>query len=490
MRVEEILSKKINALGRRYRAIHAGRTVLIFLCYGLAFYLAFLIVDKFLHFSLNLPVLFLAVCAVSAIAGLIVARMNRMLPFDICSRVDQKLELKEKITTAWQYKDESKSNEFVPLLLKDALISLEDVKKGEVFPHIWLKGTKYLASLLVGISILSFSGYFYPLFERGLLSGEKKFLSRLTDRFGKKEREEIEKAEKLATRMRKLREDFYQSKLKREEDKKYTLSPDKSTQNFEVDRDELSEKLEGFSRGGSREGFSRLNNRAGYLPQSYMREGGEDPALPDTGQQSEAMRKMMGGKRGKSGENFFDSEGREGLIETGRKGEQSGFEKEEQSSARREGTGEKRNGEDEHQNQRAFTPASGKKKGENVISGEEKRGYASSGEESKDSSSEDNLVKGRSPRPGQGSSLDTQRTEQLKLDEEGDLIKLRGQFDRGSFLDSFSNSISSSQESPKSSIKENFLSYRRFILNKLAGERIPSFYREQVKKYFSSLEPE
>ena len=99
------------------------------------------------------------------------------------------------------------------------------------------------------------------------------------------------------------------------------------------------------------------------------------------------------------------------------------------------------------------------------------------------------LAEGPSPFPGRSPSFRVGEEEEFEVDEEGRLVKVKGQLEQGSFLMSLLRDISRSPEKGGSSTKQALISYGEMMINKLAGEKIPLSYKEQVKRYFSSLEP-
>jgi len=489
MKIEEILKKKLVNFSKRYQAIRILEIVVSFLCVGFFIYLVLCVVDKFFHLSLNWQAVFIFICAVCGILGLIIGKRETISLSSIARKIDERLALKEKISTAWEYKNQ-RANEFVPLLIKDAVLSLEGVKGKKVFSHArWLKKSKYLVYLLIGIYLISLSSYFSSLLKNPNLlpsfPGKERLITELSDKFTKKEPPKIEKVKRVTLQMRKSREKFYQERWERERTyKEHKFFEQKRIQSSDVmSKSELLRGIQNFSEKGllPRERFSF--KRENYIQGKYIREN-EDSFFLNF---REGVEKELGRKMEESypqfTEKLFESKTNKKIASpSDEQKKYSEFEEIEKVRATKVSSRKKdlkKENTGKVLDERKVYPESRKKEG-----GE---GYGKIDNE--DFSVNKNLAKGYSPLPGYGSSFEMQEKDKIKVEEEGIFIKLRSQFDRGYFLKSLLKGISTSKEESGSSLGEAFISYRSFIISKLSEERVPLSYKEQVKKYFSSLEP-
>ena len=474
MKIAEVLTAKVGEISRRYRSVYTVKTVVTFLCYGLSAYLALSILDKFIPLPLNWPTLLLTICGLSVTIGLVVGRSRPIVPFRVTCQIDQKLGLKEKVSTAWEYKDQKTSNELVPLLVRDAVRQLQGIKGKRVFPYQWLKKGKYLVYLSVGILLVPLLSYLVipslPLKNGDMaasLQEKGQLLMELANKVTRKEQlRHLRRASRLASQMRQIGEDFSYQKLKKEQVlQAYNSLQKEIARSLETTRGELlrelrvlmnqgkwgsfdEERLSELKKALQKEDYERISH---LLPKRSMREGADLSRLLGYLNELKAL-KMM----------------RKPLKESYERLKESTF---------KEGDGE-----------RVGTVTSKEKK--NLVpEGDEKpRGYGRVAHE--DSAGDEGLTTGYSSLPGKSSVFETQDNDVLEFDERGNLVKVGSQFDQGSFLMSLLRSISGSSNESGSSTEQALASYRELVMNKLAGEKIPLSYKEQIKKYFSSLEPE
>ena len=474
MKIGEILTAKIGEISRRYRSVYTVKAVVTFLCYGLSVYLALSILDKFVPLPLNWPALLLTICGLSTTIGLVVGRSRPIVPFRVACQIDQKLGLKERVSTAWEYQDQKTSNELVPLLIRDAVRQLGGIKAKRIFPYHWLKKGKYLVYLSLGILVIPlFSHFVIPLLSlkngdlSASLQAEGRLLMELANKMTRKEQlERLRRVSRLALQMREMGENLSHKKLKEEQVlEAYNSLQQEITQTLEITRGELlqelrvlvnegkwgsidEERLSELRQALQKEEYERISH---LLPKSSMREGDDLRRLLSYLKDLEAL-KMM----------------RQPVRESYQRLKERAF---------REGSKE-----------RVGTATERDEKSHAPDLDERLRGYGRVAHE--DSLGDQGINPGYSSFPGQSSVFETQDNEVLEFDERGNLVKVGSQFDQGSFLMSLLRSISGSSRESRSSIEEDLTSYRELIMNKLAGEKIPLSYKEQVKKYFSSLEPE
>jgi len=472
MKIEEILDVKLSEFERRLRSVQIGESVAISLCFGLSVYLAFFVINKFIVLPLNWPAFFLAICGLSSSIGLFVGRHRRISPFSIACQVDERLGLEERVSTAWEYKDQGRTNELVPLLIRDAVRHLQGVKAKRVFPHRWLKRGKYAIYLFLSIVLVSFSSYLLPFPFRGVgpsvaLQEEGHSLMRYTERLMKKERpEQLRRASSLAKEMRELAEDMYYKKLEEEKAlQSYSSLEKKISQALEVAQGELLKELKALT--GKEGGQAIDEERLSQLKEALQKE------------QYKSVRELL--EKTSTGEGDKNEE----LLSYAKDLEALNTMKQ----AIRESRQRLKDISSESGDEERMARVSGQEKEDLAFRGDrETRGYGSA--EDEDFLLELELAKGYSSFPGRSSSRRIQEERVLEFDEEGRLVKVKGQFDQGYFLMSLLRNLSPSLDKSGSATEEALISYGKLMMNKLTGEKIPLSYKEQVKRYFSSLESE
>lgn len=473
MKVEEVLMAKVREFSQRYRSVYTGKVVITSLCYGLSAYLALSILDKFVPLSLNWLVILLTICGLATTIGVLVGRSHPIGLLWVARQIDKKLGLKERVSTAWEYQGQKTSNELVPLLIRDTVRQLAGIQPQRVFPYHWLKRAKYLVYLSIGILVFPLLSYLViphlPLKNGDApasLEEEGRLLMELANKVARKERlKHLRRASRLASQMRVMGGDLSYQKLKEEQVlQAYDSLQKEIVQALETTRGELLKGLGSWINEGKwgsldqdrlselkealqKEEYERISH---LLSKPSMREGVDIRRLLDYLEDLEAL-KMM----------------REPVRESCQRLKESAFD---------EGDGE-----------RGVRVTSREKKSLTPDLPEKSPAYG--GLPHEDFLGEQRLTRGYGSFPGKSSSFETEE-EVLEFDERGNLVKLRSQFDRGTFLMSLLRSISRSSNQSGSSTEKILVSYRERIMNKLAGEKIPLSYKEQVKKYFSSLEPE
>jgi len=404
------------------------------------------------------PLLFFALCGVGIAIYLVLDRQCRISFFGLASQIDEKLKLEERVSTAWEYRSQKKSKELIQLLIKDALRHLQGIKARQVFPCYWFKRSKYAIYLFIAILVVSFYGYFLPFPPRGkidspdLFQEEGQLLMNLGEKLMEKGRSEnLERASLLALQMRELGKDIYYNNLKEDQVlQAYHQFDQQIAAALEKTATALLEKLKGLreEKGESlgqnqfsklmealeKEDYQRVNN----LLQEYSRKEKFDET--EDLQALEMMKKTLARSYQRAKEEYRKEKSDEELAGT--------------------------------------------------IPGREDwkdQGYGSAGEEERNSLLDLGLAKGSLPG---NTSSDDKEEKIIELEEKGKLTRVESQFNQGSFLMTLLKSISDSSDESGLSAEKAFFSYKKEMMNRLTEERIPLSYKEQIKKYFSSLEPE
>ena len=465
MKIEEILAVKLLEFERRLRFVQTGKSVATFLCIGLGAYLCLCILDKFVSLPLNWPALFLAVCGLGTASGFFVGRFRRISPLSVACRVDEALSLQERVSTAWEYRSEGRSNELVPLLIKNAVRCLQEVKPSKVFPHQWLKRGRYVAYLLIGIFLVS---YLFPFPFEGAappssLREEGRSLMRSAERLMEKRPEALRRASSLARQMRQLGEEMYQRKLEEEQAlQAYSSLESKIAQELKMTQAELLEKLKSLEKG---KWESVDEEKLSQIKEALQKE--------EYGKAKDLLEQMSKEGKGKEGEELLSYAKELESLSKMRKLVREGHQRLKEGS-----------GKEKEEKLARIT----KSEEESALKGNEKNEAHSLAQEEGFELGQ-GLAEGSSPFPGRSPSFRVGEEEEFEVDEEGRLVKVKGQLEQGSFLMSLLRDISRSPEKGGSSTKQALISYGEMMINKLAGEKIPLSYKEQVKRYFSSLEP-
>lgn len=114
-------------------------------------------------------------------------------------------------------------------------------------------------------------------------------------------------------------------------------------------------------------------------------------------------------------------------------------------------------------------------------------GYSSAEEKERDFLADLGLATGSLPG---NTSSNYKKEEIIELEEKGELSKVESQLKQGYFFMRLLQGIADTSDKSGLSAEEAFFSYKKEMMNRLTEERIPLSYKEQIKKYFSSLEPE
>jgi len=465
VKTKQILALKLEEFSRRYRFLRTGKCLSNWLLYGLSTYLAFLLFDKFVSLPSGWPLLFFALYGLSIAIYLALDRQRRIPFFWLASQIDKRLGLEERVSTAWEYQSRERPKELIQFLTKDALYHLQGVRASQVFPCHWFKRSKYVIYLLTAISLITFSSYFLPFPSKSkidspdLLQEEGQLLMNLGQKLVKKgQLENIERASLLAPQMKELGKDIYYKNLEEEQIfQAYHQLDEEIAAALKESGSSLLEKLKGLK--AKKEGAFGQNQFSKLME-----------AL-----EKEDYQRVNNLLQEYSLEEKFDEIGDLQALEMMKKTLRKSYQRAKEESAKKKSDEE----------MAGAIPS----KEMNLPTGEDRKdkGYGSTEEKDRDILSDLGLTKGSLP--GNTSSND-KREKIIKLEEKGKLIRVESQFDQGSFLMTFLKSISDSSDKSGLSAEEAFFSYKKEMMNRLAEERIPLSYKEQIKKYFSSLEPE
>ncbi len=464
MKTKQMLALKLMEFGRRCRFLRTGKCLINWFLCTLSAYLALLLFDKLVSLPSAWPLFFFVFCGLGVAIYLILDRQQRISFFGLASQIDKKLGLEERVSTAWEYQSRKRPKELIQFLTKDALCHLQGVRASQVFPYHWFKRGKYVIYLLIAISLVSFSSYFLPFPARGkidsadLFQEEEQLLTNPGQKLIKKGEENFERVSLLALQMRELGKDLYYDNLEEEQifqayhelDQKIAAALEKTATSLlgkleglreekgrTIDENQLSKLMEALEK----EDYQRVNN---FLQQYPLEEKfNEIEGLQALEMMKETLRRSYQRSKEELGKEKSDQEPGGGIP------------------------GKEMN-----------SPPAENGKDDRYGLGEEKE---------TDFLADLGLATGSLPG---NTSSNYEKEKIIELEDKGELSKVESQLNQGYFLMTFLQGIADTSDKSELSAEEAFFSYKKEMMNRLTGERIPLSYKEQIKKYFSSLEPQ
>jgi hypothetical protein len=464
MKTKQILALKLKEFSRRYHFLRTGKCLINWFLCTLSAYLALLLFDKFVSLPSAWPLFFFVFCGLGIAIYLILDRQQRVSFFWLASQIDKKLGLEERVSTAWEYQSRKRPKELIQFLTKDALCRLQGVRTSQVFPCRWFERGKYVIYLLIGISLVSFSSYFLPFPPRGkidfpdLFQEEGQLLMNLGQKLIRRGEDNLERASLLALEMRELGKDIYYKNLEEEQifQAYHQLSQEiaaalkktaasllgklkglREEKGGAIDENRLSKLIEALEK----EDYQGVNHLLQQYPlQEQIDEIGELQAL-------QMMEKTLGKSYQRSKE------------ELGKK----------------------------ESDQEPWGAIPGKEMNSPPAENGKDDGYSSAEEKERDFLADLGLATGSLPG---NTSSNYKKEEIIELEEKGELSKVESQLKQGYFFMRLLQGIADTSDKSGLSAEEAFFSYKKEMMNRLTEERIPLSYKEQIKKYFSSLEPE
>jgi hypothetical protein len=217
------LDAKLTAIARRFRWLVVERRVSWCLLPGLAAALALVVAHKLDR--LDEPTLFAgAAIAVSALAGLVWGLLRPVSLLEAAMLADERLGLKERLSTAVLFEKSPEASALVPALIRDASRHAASISLRQVLPHrpsrvMWC--SLVLAALIGGASLA-------PVFPLGRTAGElavrkqMKEQGRQLGQVAQKAKEDAQKRglktpEELAGRLEKLARELEKAKLSKKQ---------------------------------------------------------------------------------------------------------------------------------------------------------------------------------------------------------------------------------------------------------------------------------
>lgn len=150
------LESSLKPLRRRIRHVLILRHAVAFGAVGTAAAVAVVIISK-KFVSLDPLWIPAALIAAGLIAGTAYGSLRRLTPFAVARAAENRLDLKERLSTSVRLSDFSGRDEMVDALLLDSIQHLGGVTPKDVFPHTLTPGSKmfgFLCILLVGLIFL------------------------------------------------------------------------------------------------------------------------------------------------------------------------------------------------------------------------------------------------------------------------------------------------------------------------------------------------
>lgn len=464
MKTKQILALKLKEFSRRYHFLRTGKCLINWFLCTLSAYLALLLFDKFVSLPSAWPLFFCVFCGLGIAIYLILVRQQRISFFWLASQIDKKLGLEERVSTAWEYQSRKRPKELIQFLTKDALCHLQGVRTSQAFPYRWFERGKYVIYLLIGISLVSFSSYFLPFPPRGkidfpdLFQEEGQLLMNLGQKLIRRGEGNAERASLLALEMRELGKDIYYKNLEEEQIfQAYHQFSQEIAAALKKTATSLLGKLEGLreEKGGAID-----ENQFSKLMEALEKE--DYQGVNDLLQQYPLQEQI---------DEIGELQALQMMEETLRKSYQRS----------KEELGKKES------DQEPWGAIPGKEMNSPPAENGKDDGYSSAEEKERDFLADLGLATGSLP--GNASS-NYKKEEIIELEEKGELSKVESQLKQGYFFMRLLQGIADTSDKSGLSAEEAFFSYKKEMMNRLTEERIPLSYKEQIKKYFSSLEPE
>ena len=213
------LDLKLTAIARRFRLLTVERRVLWCLLPGLAIALGLLVAHKLERLDDPVPLMGAAVAA-SLLAGVLWGFLKRVSLLDAAMLADERLQLKERLSTALFVRNSATASALVPALLRDAAQHAERISPQQVLPHrapraMW--GVTALAVLIGG-------AWLAPQIPLGITYGQLAVRQQMKDQ-GRELRKIAQQAKQdaqarglktpaeLAAKLEKLAKELEQAKL-------------------------------------------------------------------------------------------------------------------------------------------------------------------------------------------------------------------------------------------------------------------------------------
>lgn len=153
---EALIVQKIKLLQKRYQLVNNLVLVLKFTFFGIIAAAVFLAFIKITGFMVNSYYYFVVPIFISVIASLIYGRFQKVSLMEVALRTDEKIRLKEKLSTAleWIEKNRARTPMFRALLRETAKAS-EKIIPSEIFRFRWKKqALKIIASSAVVVILI------------------------------------------------------------------------------------------------------------------------------------------------------------------------------------------------------------------------------------------------------------------------------------------------------------------------------------------------
>lgn len=144
-----LLRRKLQALFRRARLLRTFSSALRFLAFGLLLLIPFLLLKGQLPF----PFL-LGFAVLSTVVGALSGAFVPLTPLDVAKLVDQRLQLQERLSTAFECLITGKQGEVVTALLREA--AAQSISPQKALPFPWKEGKMILPILTLSALLFTF----------------------------------------------------------------------------------------------------------------------------------------------------------------------------------------------------------------------------------------------------------------------------------------------------------------------------------------------
>jgi len=447
MKIKKILKTKLKKFSYRDTFIQIINRLILYWGWSICLYLTLWGINKFFPLPFLGKDFFLLISLISVGLAISITFLRRKTLFEIACFIDKKSELKERVSTAWEFSLKKKENIFTPFLVKDTLSELQEIKTSHVFPYYPPSQVMYLLYTLIVIFLFLSLSYFPSLNmekRRTYLYQEANILKALSEELSEEgKRENLKSVTLLVPRVKELSEKTSEGKI----------GPEELLKAY----DYLQEEIEARIQEKKRELLQELN--------SLLQKEKQGSSLQRKIQ--EAMEAIKKGEYEKA---------RKLLEEFPLPGEKKELrELESLSKAKKDF-------------EKSYERMSNQLKKDEARKESFPEIAQETSEKEKALFEEIKSLGGISPYSSSPSKEKEEKEVFLEPKKEGELSKVKGQGE-----DSLLMSLIENLFLPDSSIglkeREAFSSYQKLMINRLFEEKIPGTYKERVKEYFTSLEP-
>lgn len=220
----DIIKKKVEQVLRRLRFIIFLDELVTGLLISLIAICLYLSLDKFAHWLWEPWQVIGGLVILGILIGFLLFIRRRVTLFDAALCIDEKMQLKERITSALEFSSQLDKSPLIPILVEDAARHAEQVHPKNVLPFRLPKYFQYLTGLVVLAVVLGFVPYYHAeqrqaqLATIKVLKQEGKKLEELSKQLGDEEQgQNMKEFKETAKRLDEVGKALQQPKINEKE---------------------------------------------------------------------------------------------------------------------------------------------------------------------------------------------------------------------------------------------------------------------------------